>query len=184
MVTNFAGCHSAFGRPPMSAIFKVICLWKIRAFYKQFPVGPWLCILILHVILFIDSPGANSPIDWVRSCVEVLEPDANSPNRKKILLGLNFYGNDYISGSGGPIVGHQWVLYDKFWTSSEYIMTYSEPPVSTLWPAQSLQWLHYDLNSPLWRLMECIMTHSNTRGEYCTVTYIKHREARSCLNSQ
>ena len=56
---------------------------------------------------FPHSPGPNSPIDWVRSCVEALEPDPSSPDRRKILLGLNFYGNDYVSGSGGPIVGNQ-----------------------------------------------------------------------------
>ncbi|KAK2166544.1 hypothetical protein LSH36_38g08004 [Paralvinella palmiformis] len=53
------------------------------------------------------SPGPNSPIDWMKSCVETLEPDPLSPTRKKILLGLNFYGNDFVLGSGGPIIGSQ-----------------------------------------------------------------------------
>jgi len=52
-------------------------------------------------------PGPNSPIDWIRACVEHLVPDAASPNRRKILLGLNFYGNDYVFGGGGPIIGSQ-----------------------------------------------------------------------------
>ena len=52
-------------------------------------------------------PGANSPESWMKECVETLVPDANSPNRQKILLGLNFYGNDYVQGGGGPIVGNQ-----------------------------------------------------------------------------
>ncbi|XP_064652305.1 chitinase domain-containing protein 1-like [Lineus longissimus] len=55
------------------------------------------------------KPGPNSPTMWVRACVEHLEPDPKSPNRKKILLGLNFYGNDFITGAGGPIVGNQYI---------------------------------------------------------------------------
>jgi chitinase domain-containing protein 1 len=54
-------------------------------------------------------PGPNSPVDWIRACVEMLVPNAASPNRRKILLGLNFYGNDYSQGSGGPIVGNQYI---------------------------------------------------------------------------
>lgn len=29
--------------------------------------------------------------------------------RKKILMGLNFYGNDYTPDGGGPIVGNQFL---------------------------------------------------------------------------
>ena len=56
-------------------------------------------------------PGANSPESWMKECVETLVPDENSPNRQKILLGLNFYGNDYVQGGGGPIVGNQYVSF-------------------------------------------------------------------------
>uniref|UniRef100_A0A674HUZ6 Chitinase domain-containing protein 1 n=1 Tax=Taeniopygia guttata TaxID=59729 RepID=A0A674HUZ6_TAEGU len=50
-------------------------------------------------------PGPNSPLPWVRACVEVLDPD--SKWRNKILLGLNFYGMDYsaLGTSGEPILG-------------------------------------------------------------------------------
>lgn len=54
-------------------------------------------------------PGPNSPLEWIRACVEMLVPNPASPNRRKILLGLNFYGNDYSQGSGGPIVGNQYI---------------------------------------------------------------------------
>ncbi|KAG1665145.1 Chitinase domain-containing protein 1 [Nymphon striatum] len=54
-----------------------------------------------------QRPGPNSPIRWIRNCVEMLVPDADSKFRPKILLGLNFFGNDYSSVGGGPIVGHQ-----------------------------------------------------------------------------
>ena len=33
------------------------------------------------------------PIEWMRKCVETLDP--NSYHRSQILLGLNFYGYDY-----------------------------------------------------------------------------------------
>ena len=59
----------------------------------------------------VYSPGPNSPIKWMQSCVESLTPKDTSPIRKKILLGLNFYGNDYSINGGGPIVGHRFVSF-------------------------------------------------------------------------
>ncbi|CAG2204650.1 CHID1 [Mytilus edulis] len=53
------------------------------------------------------QPGPNSPILWMKQCVEAIDPKAT--NRKKILLGLNFYGNEYHAGGGGPILGHQFI---------------------------------------------------------------------------
>ncbi|XP_021152362.2 chitinase domain-containing protein 1 isoform X3 [Columba livia] len=52
-----------------------------------------------------QRPGPNSPLPWVRACVQVLDPD--SKWRNKILLGLNFYGMDYsaLGASGQPILG-------------------------------------------------------------------------------
>ncbi|XP_025914937.1 chitinase domain-containing protein 1 isoform X3 [Apteryx rowi] len=52
-----------------------------------------------------QRPGPNSPLPWVRACVQVLDPD--SKWRNKILLGLNFYGMDYsaLGASGEPILG-------------------------------------------------------------------------------
>lgn len=29
--------------------------------------------------------------------------------RSKILMGLNFYGNDYTAASGGPIISHDYI---------------------------------------------------------------------------
>ncbi|XP_074656483.1 chitinase domain-containing protein 1-like [Tubulanus polymorphus] len=54
-------------------------------------------------------PGPNSPLQWIRQCVLALEPNEDSPYRKKILLGLNFYGNDFYSGAGGPILGNRYI---------------------------------------------------------------------------
>ncbi|ESO82099.1 hypothetical protein LOTGIDRAFT_135362 [Lottia gigantea] len=53
----------------------------------------------------VINPGPNAPIDWVRKCVEILVPD-DSGLRKKVLLGLNFYGYRYSNmGEVEAIVG-------------------------------------------------------------------------------
>lgn len=57
----------------------------------------------------IQRPGPNSPLPWIRKCVEMLVPQADDALRAKIFLGLNFYGNDYTSTGGGPIVGSQYI---------------------------------------------------------------------------
>ncbi|KAK2517868.1 hypothetical protein Q9966_014513 [Columba livia] len=57
-----------------------------------------------------QRPGPNSPLPWVRACVQVLDPD--SKWRNKILLGLNFYGMDYsaLGASGQPILGSRHMI--------------------------------------------------------------------------
>ncbi|XP_073514796.1 chitinase domain-containing protein 1 isoform X1 [Phyllobates terribilis] len=54
-------------------------------------------------------PGPNSPISWVQACVQILDPE--SKWRKKILLGLHFYGMDYsaLGASGEPILGSRYI---------------------------------------------------------------------------
>ncbi|XP_062585421.1 chitinase domain-containing protein 1-like [Saccostrea cucullata] len=47
-----------------------------------------------------SRPGPNSPLSWMESCVLALAPDDNPEVRQKILLGLNFYGNEYSVGGG------------------------------------------------------------------------------------
>jgi len=77
----------------------------------------------------IGRPGPNSPIDWVRQNIEYVCRDPTSPNRRKILLGLNFYGNDFLSRSagGGPIVGHQYIeLLTKHKPKMNWDVTYAE----------------------------------------------------------
>ncbi|XP_076325892.1 chitinase domain-containing protein 1 [Tachypleus tridentatus] len=62
-----------------------------------------------------ERPGPNSPVSWMKNCVEHLVPDKNSADRKKILLGLNFYGYHYTSVGGGPIVGSQFLeMLEKY----------------------------------------------------------------------
>ena len=60
---------------------------------------------LLYIVY--HRPGPNSPLSWMESCVLALSPEDNPEVRQKILLGLNFYGNEYSAGGGGPIVGNQ-----------------------------------------------------------------------------
>ncbi|XP_071826921.1 chitinase domain-containing protein 1-like [Apostichopus japonicus] len=53
-------------------------------------------------------PGPNSPIYWVKQCVETNAPEAG-PRRSKILLGLNFYGYDFSSHSGEAVIGPKYL---------------------------------------------------------------------------
>ena len=55
----------------------------------------------------LSNPGPNSPYNWIKNCIEIL--DKESFHREKILLGLNFYGYDYTTEGGGPILGHDFV---------------------------------------------------------------------------
>lgn len=65
----------------------------------------------------IQRPGANAPLYWVHNAVEHICP-STTENRKekraKILLGLNFYGNDYTPEGGQAIVGHEYINLLKF----------------------------------------------------------------------
>ncbi|GAB6028167.1 hypothetical protein CHUAL_002373 [Chamberlinius hualienensis] len=56
-----------------------------------------------------QRPGPNSPLQWVKECVMRLEPSGDRQLRSKILVGLNFYGNEYTSTGGGAILGSQYI---------------------------------------------------------------------------
>lgn len=51
--------------------------------------------------------GPNAPLPWIKDCITSLTPELDK--RKKILTGLNFYGNDYSKNGGGPIVSHEYL---------------------------------------------------------------------------
>ncbi|GLJ36935.1 hypothetical protein SUGI_0746890 [Cryptomeria japonica] len=72
----------------------------------------------------VYHPGPNAPLDWVHACLHFLLPDTvvkQQVNGKmeiettdklagKILMGINFYGNNYVlPKGGGPILGHEYL---------------------------------------------------------------------------
>ncbi|ENN71137.1 hypothetical protein HUJ04_007583 [Dendroctonus ponderosae] len=70
-----------------------------------------------------EMPGPNAPLGWVQECVTALT--ANETRRPKILMGLNFYGNDYLTkGGGGHILGHE--LVDRLKKVPDATLTYDE----------------------------------------------------------
>ncbi|CAD5111391.1 DgyrCDS705 [Dimorphilus gyrociliatus] len=74
-----------------------------------------------------SRPGPNSPLQWMKACVESLVPDPSSELRKKILLGLNFYGFDFVTGSGGPIIGSQYIdIISKYKPKLHWNSEYAE----------------------------------------------------------
>ncbi|XP_066250520.1 chitinase domain-containing protein 1 [Euwallacea similis] len=54
-----------------------------------------------------QMPGPNAPIGWIEDTITSIT--SNITRRSKILMGLNFYGNDYTDGGGGSIVGHDYI---------------------------------------------------------------------------
>ena len=52
--------------------------------------------------------GPVAPLNWIRSNIEILDPQ--SKFRKKILLGLNFYGYWYSKNGPKPILGDELVV--------------------------------------------------------------------------
>jgi len=62
-----------------------------------------------------NQPGPNAPASWVKKCLQNL-PKSKGGAASNVLLGLNFYGNDFIlPQGGGPITGHQYVtLLEKY----------------------------------------------------------------------
>ncbi|CAH1247963.1 CHID1 [Branchiostoma lanceolatum] len=66
-----------------------------------------LLTLTVNTLSPLPRPGPNAPLDWVKACVLILDPEG--AHRHKILLGLNFYGNDFTGGGGGPIIGNQYI---------------------------------------------------------------------------
>jgi chitinase domain-containing protein 1 len=59
-----------------------------------------------------NSPGANAPVTWIESEVKRL----CSRECSKLLMGLNFYGNNFVMPrGGGPILGKDFVnILDKY----------------------------------------------------------------------
>lgn len=47
-------------------------------------------------------PGPNAPLNWIRSSLKLLLDGASNQQKlaSKILIGINFYGNDFIISEG------------------------------------------------------------------------------------
>ncbi|KAL3615705.1 hypothetical protein CASFOL_041366 [Castilleja foliolosa] len=62
-----------------------------------------------------QNPGPNAPLKWIRSTMTILCGAGNGNHRKlgkKIFIGINFYGNDFVVSQGlggGPIVGREYL---------------------------------------------------------------------------
>lgn len=61
----------------------------------------------------VQKPGPNAPLYWIKRCVEYLIPDEFDPKRRKILIGLNFYGYIYTSEGGAAVIGRDYIKYIK-----------------------------------------------------------------------
>jgi len=63
--------------------------------------------LLTYDYSITNKPGPYAPVNWIKHCVETIDP--GSVARRKILLGLNFYGFDYIAHKGTHIIGQTFV---------------------------------------------------------------------------
>lgn len=54
-----------------------------------------------------QMPGPNAPFAWIEETITSIT--SNHTRRPKLLMGLNFYGNDYTSDDGAPIVAHEYI---------------------------------------------------------------------------
>ncbi|KAL5112599.1 Chitinase domain-containing protein 1 [Taenia crassiceps] len=62
------------------------------------------------------APGENAPLKWATQCVKNLVPDEkDAKKRAKILLGVNFYGYDYMPErrEGKAVLSHDVVEVAK-----------------------------------------------------------------------
>lgn len=46
------------------------------------------------------NPGPNAPLAWVHSTIKLLLGAGGKSLAKKIFIGINFYGNDYVIAEG------------------------------------------------------------------------------------
>jgi len=80
-------------------------------------------VLMTYDYSSFQRPGANSPINWVKKCVELLVPNSeDQETRSKILLGLNFYGYDFTPDGGKHVLGNDYKKYLKLATKNNIIV--------------------------------------------------------------
>ncbi|TMW42353.1 hypothetical protein DOY81_012566 [Sarcophaga bullata] len=104
----------------------------------------------------VQRPGANSPLHWIKASIEHIAPDNTNDvveKRKKILMGLNMYGNDYTPDGGGPIVAGQ---YLELLRNVKKRLTYDENDVENFFEIRTSSGRHYVFYPTLFSINERI----------------------------
>lgn len=62
-----------------------------------------------------NRPGPNSPIKWIKDCINLLAPKDKSALREKLLISLNFFGYKYTPTGGHVITGKEYInILEKY----------------------------------------------------------------------
>ncbi|XP_059139701.1 chitinase domain-containing protein 1-like [Physella acuta] len=61
-----------------------------------------------------NRPGPNSPLLWVKDCILKLAPEQDSSIRKKLLVGLNFYGLRYVVNEDSSLSNGEHIIGTQF----------------------------------------------------------------------
>lgn len=73
------------------------------------PVVDYFSLMTYDFAALSGHAGPSAPLPWIKSCITAIDPDMKY--RKKILMGLNFYGSMFTSKGSSPIVGNQYVWH-------------------------------------------------------------------------
>ena len=69
----------------------------------------YVTIMTYDFFMRTGEPSATAPLPWVTGNIEFITPDGD-PNRKKILVGLNFYGYKFENGKHPePILSRDYI---------------------------------------------------------------------------
>ncbi|XP_028405915.1 chitinase domain-containing protein 1-like [Dendronephthya gigantea] len=77
-------------------------------FQLLYPVVDGFSLMTYDYSSHGGQAGPNAPLKWVRESVKALSPDSNE-QRKKVFVGLNFYGMDYSPSGGSAVVGTRYI---------------------------------------------------------------------------
>jgi chitinase domain-containing protein 1 len=117
-----------------------MCRQQQQALFDQYDFATLanevdLFSLMTYDFASADQIGPNAPAMWIRQCVEMLLPNTSEASlrmRKRILIGMNFYGYDFVPGNMSPIRGGEYVAILKehrpavqwFAEAAEHFITY------------------------------------------------------------
>ena len=86
--------------------FFVLCSYHFSSFVTYYWETQGNIINSLNTIIFnlpycfLCRPGPNAPLQWMKDCVLTLSPEKGK-QRSKILMGLNFYGQEFAATGSG-----------------------------------------------------------------------------------